>query len=643
MGRKDRKYSENTKKQSQEIVNRKSSLNIYIPAFICFMLAFMLYANTFKHGFVLDDYGAYADNWVVKKGVEGIPIILKTTYRYGVSLLTDNLYRPFSQIMFAVEWQLSPNNPHLSHFVNVLFYALSCLLLFIVLRKYLSKLHPLIPLVITLLYAAHPIHTEVVANIKSRDEIMSFFFLMLTLLLLHNWFTKNNRLSLITSLLMFFLAFLSKEGVITMLFLFPVIGWYLTDAKPKTIISASLLLIIPAILYILIRQQILSEYSSSSSISYVDNFLLGIPDAATRFASTIMLLGKYLLLSIFPYQLVSDYSFNQIPIVGLGNIGFIVSFLIYLSMGIYVVINFRKRNIIVFGILFYLITLSIYSNILIPVGTSFGERFMFLPSLGLCIAFVLLIAQWLKVGENKKQTEFELLKSKPIFAGIIILILFAFSVKTVVRAAEWKSQETLFEKDVKRSPNSAHMRLYWGLTLRDKAMKEDDLQKRDAIMYQAVAEFDKGLSIYPTYPDCYEQLGLAWYRLKNNEKALYNYEKALELNPTKAVTWSNTGIIHFEQGNLQKAMEVYKKAISLDPNYADAYFNMGSVYGMLGKYDEAIVEFKKCIQFDPENSRAHQFIGVTYQNLKRPEEAKPWLEKAKVLEERKAFLKAKLK
>jgi hypothetical protein len=643
MSRKERKFSENTKKQSQEIVNRKKSLNIYLAAFICFLLAFMLYANTFKHGFVLDDYGAYADNWVIKKGVEGIPIILKTTYRYGVNMLTDNLYRPLSQIMFAIEWQISPNNPHISHFVNVLFYAISCLLLFIVLRKYLNKVHPLIPLVITLLYTAHPIHTEVVANIKSRDEIMSFFFLMLTLFLLHKWFTKNNWLSLIASLFMFFLSFLSKEGVITMLFLFPFIGWYFTDAKPKTIISASLLLIIPALLYIFIRQQIISEYSTSSSISYVDNFLIGIPDAATRFASTIMLLGKYLLLSVIPYQLVSDYSYNQIPIVGIGNIGFIVSFLIYLAMVIYAVINIRKKNIIVFGILFYLITLSIYSNILIPVGTSFGERFLFLPTLGLCIAFVFLIAQWLKVGTNIKQTELELLKSKPIFTGIVILILFAFSVKTVVRAAEWKSQETLFENDVKRSPNSAHMRLYWGLTLRDKAMKEDDLQQRDVLMYKAVAEFEKGLSIYPTYPDCYEQLGLAWYRLKNNEKALFNYENALKLNPTKAVTWSNTGIIHFEQGNLQKAMDVYKKAISLDPNYADAYFNMGSVYGMLGKYDEAIVEFKKCIQFDPENSRAHQFIGVTYQNLKRPDEAKPWLEKAKILEERKAILKAKLK
>ncbi len=636
MSKKANKINKISKKQSEIAVPSKKSWGVFTSAVICFLFAFILYSNTFKHDYVLDDYGALADNWVVKKGVQGIPIILKTTYRYGINHLSDNLYRPLSQIMFAIEWQIAPNNPYLSHFLNVLFYALSCFLLLIVLRKYLNKAHPLIPLIITLLYAAHPIHTEAVANIKSRDEIMSFFFLMLSLLLLHAWFTKKKWWSLIVSLLLFFLAFLSKEGVITMLFLFPIIGWYLTDAKPKTILTASLLLIVPAIAYIAIRHQIISKHSVSSAISVVDNFLVGAPDTISHFATAVMLLGKYLLLSIIPYQLVSDYSFNQISIVGAGDFKFIISLLVYMALGIYAVLNFRKKSYIVFGLLFFLITISIYSNVLIPVGTSFGERFMFLPSLGLCIAFVFLIAQWLKIGTNNKtKSEIEILKSKPVFTVICIFILIAFSVKTVVRAAEWKDQKTLFGKDVKRSPNSAHMRLYWGLALRDNAMKKENKMNRDAIMLQAVEQFDKGLSIHPSYTDCYEQLGLAWYRLKDTKKSLYNYENALKLNPTKAVTWNNTGIIYFEQGNYQKAMEVYQKAIDIDPNYADAHSNMGSVLGTLGKYEEAIVEFKKCIQFDPENGEAHHYIGMTYKNLKQPEKAKLWFEKAQILKEKK--------
>ncbi len=640
MNKKEKAVSKNIKKQPQIPVQNKKSFHIYTSAVLCFLFAFILYSNTFKHSYVLDDYGVTANNWVIKKGVQGIPIILKTTYRYGVNHLTDNLYRPLSQIMFAIEWQISPNNPYLNHFLNVLFYALSCFLLFIVLRKYLNKAHPIIPLIITLLYTVLPIHTEIVANIKSRDEIMSFFFLMLTLLLLHSWFTKKKWLSLIGSMLMFFLAFLSKEGVITMLFLFPIMGWYFTDAKPKTIITGSLLLILPAIIYIAIRNEIVSKYSVSTTISIVDNFLIGATDFASHFATAVMLLGKYLLLTIFPYQLVCDYSYNQIPIVGLDDIKFIFSFIIYLAIGIYVILNFRKKNPIVFGLLFFLITLSIYSNIFFPVGTSFGERFMFVPSLGLCIAFVFVFIKLFKINTSSNAlSEIEIFKSKPLFTILFLLIMVGYSIKTYVRSAEWKNQSILFENDVKRSPNSAHMRLYWALALRDKAMKDENKSNKNSIMLQAIEQFEKGLKIYPNYTDCYEQLGLAWSRLNDPKKAIFYYDNAIKLNPTKAVTWSNIGKIYFEQGNYDKAMEVYKKAISLDPNYADAHFNLGSVLGTLKQYNEAIAEFKISLQFDPENVKAHQYIGLTYQMLNQNEEAKIWLEKAKILEQNKDKMK----
>jgi len=645
MSREEKVNKKNSKKQQHTSkASPQAPKRTHIWAFFCFAFAFVLYSNTLKHSYVLDDYSALADNWVIKKGVEGIPVILTTTYRYGVNHLTDNIYRPLSQVMFAVEWQISPDNPYLSHFLNVFFYALSCLLLFLVLIKYLKKSNPVIPLIITLLYAAHPIHTEVVANIKSRDEIMSFFFLLTTLFFLHNWFIKKSWWSLAVSMLTFFLSLLSKEGTVTMLFLIPILGWYFTDSKTKEILTGSALLILPALIYIAIRQQIISKFGGTAEVPVVDNFLAAAPDAITHFATAIMLLGKYLFLLVIPYQLVSDYSFNQIPLVGIGDAKFMLSFLVYLSAGIYVIANFRKKTLLVFGLLFFLITISIYSNILVPVGTSFAERLMFLPSLGVCIAFTSLLARLLRIEpDNNNRPMLEPLRLKPYFTVACVLILTVFSFKTVTRAAEWKNQNTLFGKDVKHSPNSAHMRVYWGLTLRDNALKEKNPADRDAIMRQAVTQFDKALSIYPSYADCYEQLGLAWYRLKDSPKSLQNYDKALKLNPNKAVTWNNTGIIYFEQGNIQKAAEVYSKALSIDPNYADAHCNMGSVLGTTGKYKEAIAEFKKCIQFDPQSIKAHQYMGVTYQNMNQPDSAKYWFAKVAILEQQKVNQEVKFK
>ena len=77
-------------------------------ATICFLFAFILYSNTFKHTYVLDDYPILSKNFVVTKGVQAIPTILKTTYWYG-SNQQLNTYRPLSKIMFAIEWQISPD------------------------------------------------------------------------------------------------------------------------------------------------------------------------------------------------------------------------------------------------------------------------------------------------------------------------------------------------------------------------------------------------------------------------------------------------------------------------------------------------------------------------------------------------------
>jgi Tfp pilus assembly protein PilF len=590
---------------------------------------------------VLDDFGALADNWVIKKGISGIPIILTTSYRYGINMLTDNLYRPLSQVMFAIEWQMVPKNPMIHHFFNVFFYALSCWLLFVVLRKYFSKVDPIIPLIITILYAVHPLHTEVVANIKGRDEIMSFLFLMLTLLTMHQWFAKRNVMSLVLALGCYFLAFMSKEGIITMLVVFPLMGWYFTSSSTKDILLSSVLMIIPAVIYIAIRSSILSKYGSHGEAAIVDNFLNAAPDKASYLATAVMLLGKYLWMLLVPTPLVSDYSFNQIPIVGWVDWRVLLSLLVYLALAAYAIAKIKKRSPIVFGILFFLISISIYSNVLMPIGSSFAERFMFLPSLGFCIALVFGCSKLFKVPENDTTLGITAnIRKSPVFIALFGVMLLVYGGKTVVRAAEWKDQYTLFSKDIKRSPNSAHLRFYWGLALRDKALEQKNQDSQNQMMWSAIEQFNKAVNIYPSYPDCYEQLGMAYYRVKDMDKSLDSYQKALKLNNTKAMTWSNMGIIYFEQGNYSKAYEHYSKSLSLDSNYADAYFNMGSTLGMMGRYDEAIASFKKCIQFDPENAKAHQFIGMTYKNLHRDEEAKPWFEKAAILEQKKAMEKA---
>src|SRR5262245_33936908 len=144
-------------------------------ALLIFSFSFVLYASSISFDFVLDDEASVKENTLVQQGISAIPTLLKTDSWHGAEMgVKIPIYRPGSFVMFAVIWQFFPDSPHVYHFVNVLLYAVTCALLFLLLRKLFSKQSILFPFAVALLYAAHPIHTEVVSNIKSADEILCF-------------------------------------------------------------------------------------------------------------------------------------------------------------------------------------------------------------------------------------------------------------------------------------------------------------------------------------------------------------------------------------------------------------------------------------------------------------------------------------
>jgi tetratricopeptide (TPR) repeat protein len=396
------------------------------------------------------------------------------------------------------------------------------------------------------------------------------------------------------------------------------------QAAVKRNLLASASLLIPAGVYFLARQSVLERYAVPFAVTTADNFLVAAPNAASRMATAVMLLGKYLLLLVFPYRLVCDYSYNQIPIVGLASPLVWISLAVYAAAIVYAVINLKKKSVMVFAIIVYLVTMGICSNIFTLIGTSFAERLLFLPSVGFCLlagvaisklAAILFPADQATVGVN----EFTTRNKIAWLTAIVILSLFA--IKTVTRSAEWKDEWTLISADVKRSPNSARMRYSHGIALRDRGKEQKNEGMYRNYMQQAIHEFEECVSILPTYVEAYEELGLAWHRMGNPDKALQYYERALKLNSKKAATYSNMAIIFFERKDYARALELHKKAVSLDPNFENGYLNIGSIYGQQGDYGQAIENFEKVIRINPMNAKAYYYLGLTYEILNQPEKS----------------------
>jgi hypothetical protein len=167
-----RKQEKQVRKEQEELrnVNRKSRLTGLFLA----LLGMAVYLNSIGNGYVLDDFSVIKENNIVSQGTSALGTIWKTTYRQGYLNVQDGLYRPFTLSVFALEWQIKPNSPGLAHFINIVIYGLGIFLLFGVLSFALRNGKEWVAVAATALFAVHPIHTEVVGNIKSLDELLCF-------------------------------------------------------------------------------------------------------------------------------------------------------------------------------------------------------------------------------------------------------------------------------------------------------------------------------------------------------------------------------------------------------------------------------------------------------------------------------------
>jgi tetratricopeptide (TPR) repeat protein len=606
----------------------KKQLNIY--SLILVILSFLIYSNTINHDYVLDDFSVIKDNIVVKKGLSAVPEIFQTHYRYGYGHQNASLYRPLTLSIFALEWELFPDQPAFAHLINVLAYALLNLLLFRFLLHLFEPKYAWLAFLSCFLFALHPIHTEVVANIKSLDEILAMGLAIASTLLLYHYLDKKKIVIYICSLLLFTLAFFAKESTVAFLIIIPFTLVLFKDYKWSKALKVSSIYLIPFGIYMLARKSVLGSFTGNANISAIDNLLLATTDTATQLATALKILGLYLWKLIFPHPLMNDYSLQQITLSHFGDWRVLLSLIVY-ALLVFMLVKFWKRNkILTFSIGFYLINMTLYSNIFFKIGTSFGERLLFASSLGFCIALAYLISK--PFGKKIQNQSFFKTAKTPLI--IILLIGVAYGFKTIERNKAWKDNFSLYSTDVKNCSNSAHCQYYYGLGLmKEKALNTSNSKEKNQLIQTSVQAFSKAIELYPSYSDAYGQRGLAYYRLGQLDAALADYKKAAQFNPGNANALSNMGSLYFQQKNYQEAKKAFERAINANPQHVDALANYASTLGTLGDFNSAITYFKRAAALKPNEPNYYQMIGVTYQNMGNQALANQYLQKAQSLQQ----------
>jgi tetratricopeptide (TPR) repeat protein len=591
-----------------------------------FAFGFLLYVQSITFGFVLDDEATITKNHLVQQGFQGIPTIMVTDFWHGSDMgVKIPIYRPGSMVLFAMEWQLFGDSPMMFHLVNVILYALTCWLLFMLLARMLKEWNILFSFLAALFYVAHPIHTEVVNNIKSADEILCFLFTILATMSALKFSQKQSPLHLLLMAGFYFLSVFSKESGIVMIAGIPLMLYFFTNAKAKNLLTIGAVLVAVVIPYILLRSNALQsvpvyEHSAIVNTAYTTT------DFISQRATALFTLLKYEWLLIFPHPLSYNYDFAQIPLQTITSPLVIVSIVVQLlAMGLALNL-FRKKHMLSFAILFFFITISIVSNLVIIIGTNMAERFLFIPSMGYCLALTWILFKIFKVdflpgaaSEIKNSVS-----SKPIFLTALSIITLLYMAKTLIRSRDWKDNIALFGHDVKIASQSAPAHYHWGNALMSQLYpNEQDPAKKETYLKEAIIEYQTAIGIYPRYPDAILHVGDAFNKLGDITKAITfieGYNQLMQNSNPDALRY--LAQLYGQAGQQEKGITMYKNMLATgSPHNAELYYSIGSMYNQKQDYGQAITYLDSCLQYNPNHQSALSQKVIADLNLQRNDDA----------------------
>ncbi|HEY4798426.1 MAG TPA: tetratricopeptide repeat protein [Bacteroidia bacterium] len=560
--------------------------------------------------YALDDAVVMTQNKLVEKGLTGIPELLTTDYFSGFTkqnLLTEARYRPFSLILFALEHQFFGAKPFVSHLISVLFFVLLIVILFKLLNEYIfSDQGTYLSFIACLLFVVHPIHTEVIANIKSRDETIAFLLMAGALILFFQYVKSKNKIRLILSLASFYLALLTKETAVTFIGIVPLALYFFSGKTVKQ--SALFSVPFMAVFAVYMLQRYLIVGFHYTPITDVTNSPYIEATFSEAFATKVFVLLKYIGLLFFPYTLTTDYGYNQIPYINLSSIKFIISFLAIAGLLLFSAVSLKKRSLFSFCILYFFATISVGTNFIIDLGTPMAERMLFVPSFAFCICVAVLLS---RVSEKWNKLSY----------GLFGIILFLFSIKTIARNSEWKNNETLFLTDVESSPNSSRINLYAADQYLIKAKNENNVGLRNEYLQKAVFYCERSRSIHAQFSYTYLNLGLSYYYMNDYAKAAGYFLEASRLEPSnlEAKSWkSYLSDAFYKQGNglsekgeVEGAISCYKMSVELDSTKIESWYNLGGNYFIKNDSAAAYDAWKNVRKLDPAHPlRKDDFIKL---------------------------------
>jgi len=606
----------------------------------------LCYVNTWWNSFVYDDHVYIEQNPLV---VEPLDVKQIFTSSYPPASPDQGLYRPLLTLsykihasVFGIPAQADAFNGFL--FANT-FMHLACVLLafFLFLRL---RLELTTAFGAALLFAIHPALSESVAWTVGRAEIGAALW---TLAALHLFLAQKTSVRLL-ALPAWLTALFFKESAV----MAPALAWILMIYRPTTVPKPdrrTAVLLCGGAIVVLGLYAGLRSVALPTLVPSVTPFL-GIDGAFSRIATAIIMLWKYLVYVFLPIPLSVYHDLT--PAHGLFELRPLAAIAGW-ALLVWVLFKWRDQTRDWrFGLLWWIVALLPVSNLLIPIGTIFAERFLYLPCLLLYAALAETVRRALAESVDRPGRHWA---RAPVIALVLIAVaLVGLFIRTVRRNADWRNDLTLWESALRKYPESFVAAAPYASALSrasryEEAMtylkKSEEGVARSPAVYRQVfspkleslrMEIVHGLDRQKFFSEM--QAGRKLVLEGQPKAALAVFERVGTKYPQFSESEESIGDIYFKLGNDMGAIQHYQKAILIEPDRAALFGKIAQTLTRVGLRDQAIIMYERSLILDAKDPIANYNLAILWNDIKQSDKAIYYLERA--IESYPAFTAARL-
>lgn len=575
-----------------------------------FLLGALVYGNTLGARFTLDDVPIIEENALIRDMGNWRQFFTTNYWGDSPKYQDKSLYRPLTILSYALNYKAGQNDPRGYHAVNIILHAVASALIVWMLFGLFGTLSA--ATIAGILFALHPIHTEAVAGIVGRAEIMAAIGVMVSCLA----YAKGTRATtkaatgawLSLSVVAFSFGCYSKEiGVVApaLIVLWELIAWdrrSLLRLRPRSLIVFALFAAI-VVEYIYMRQNAI--LTVSKNVGFV-----GVSDFA-RILTGLRVCLEYVGLLLAPIKLSADYWVTDVPIAHrLIEPGVVGAIVLLVAIVAAIAWSWKRQPVIAWGLGAFLLALFPVSNLPFAIGVMKAERILYTPSIGfICAAAALLGMLW-KVS-----------KWRPGVMIGVLLISCVFAVRTWTRNKDWMDNRVLSEATLRTSPQSVIFNTIIATEFRKAgdnssarrhlevalAGQQDNttslfnlgnIELDEKKFEAAVSYYRRALAVEPEYLSALNNLGRALAELKRFNEAAEVLETSRRLRPDSPASYVNLMSIYIQTRDMAHGLPLAEEALIRFPDIGAVHWNAGSILTIVGRKEEGEAVLRRASELD---------------------------------------------